>query len=165
MQTELTKRYRFHRAFARPSRATTSSTFRANLAELLLGKWDVSSNVNTANAATDHKDSCLFQLLHHFNGDLTTEDTWDHWCPGEDCCKDADDSLRKASTLTGQCDFICLCLCRFSLLTDGRDCRILSESFYLVMSCCIYCLINNFILISIMFLQTVMFVTHDVCLE
>lgn len=93
MQTELVKRYRFHRVFAIPSRPTNSAKFRANLAELVFGAWDVSTE-DPSSCSTDRLH--LHLLFQHFNGDLRSEDCWEHWCIGPHCCEDADASLRKA---------------------------------------------------------------------
>eukprot|EP00435_Cladocopium_sp_Y103_P068084 s157_g31.t1 len=96
MQQELKKRYRFHRVFAIPSRATNSAKFRANLTELIYGSWDVSVVALEVLSTSSSVRLNLHHLFHHFNGNLKSEDSWEHWCTGPDCCKDADDSLRKA---------------------------------------------------------------------
>ena len=92
MQSELEKRYRYHRVFAIPSRRANGSRFRNALTDLLLGNWVTS--LDSSNADQTPFQIQIRKLLQHFNGDITQSDEWEHWCNG--CCASREDGLQKA---------------------------------------------------------------------
>ena len=98
MVLECERRFCFRRSFAIPSRPTTSTKFRAALAQLLWTPWDPSKEVSeeAARILQQEKMSNWQLTFAFFNGNLTDPDKWEHWCPGPHCCRDEQHSLAKA---------------------------------------------------------------------